>query len=86
MADIGHDSRGRTVPASDSAPLTADLQNQHSRGVRCRGMARPRPRHIFGISSRRRSTKTQWLRAATDTATVTHEISEITHNLGQASS
>jgi hypothetical protein len=29
-----------TVPASDSAPLTADLQNQHNRGVRCGGVVR----------------------------------------------
>lgn len=30
-----------TVPASDSAPLTTDLQNQCSRGVRCGGMDGP---------------------------------------------
>jgi hypothetical protein len=34
-----------TLPASDSAPLTDDLQNQRSRGVRCGGIVRLKGNH-----------------------------------------
>jgi hypothetical protein len=32
------DSFDLTVPSSDSAPVTFDLQNRRNRGVRCGGM------------------------------------------------